>query len=222
MSYGFQNYYALLNCGFNLRPSAGNASGVHPVPLGFGRVYVKVDGRFTYEKFLAGLDAGRSFVTTGPMLMADMDGRQAGHRFRNVKPGTRFKLKGRLRTDRPIADSVDIIRNGDIITPMVAQPILNKNGSYEIVINNDIEIETSSWIAVRYLERRANDRLRFTHSGIFHFDVPGSKVRPKPQEIAFLIGRMQEQIARSEGVLPESAIAEYRKALKVYEDIAQP
>jgi len=35
--YGFQTYYALLNCGFRLRPAAGTANGVHPVPLGFSR-----------------------------------------------------------------------------------------------------------------------------------------------------------------------------------------
>ena len=44
--YGFANYYALLNCGFRLRPTGGTANGVHPVPLGFGRVYVRVDGKF--------------------------------------------------------------------------------------------------------------------------------------------------------------------------------
>ena len=34
IEFGFQNYYALLDCGFRLRPTAGTASGVHPVPLG--------------------------------------------------------------------------------------------------------------------------------------------------------------------------------------------
>ena len=40
LDFTFQNYYLLLNCGFRLRPTGGTASGVHPVPLGFGRVYV--------------------------------------------------------------------------------------------------------------------------------------------------------------------------------------
>ncbi|MFI5459955.1 MAG: hypothetical protein ACHRXM_31430 [Isosphaerales bacterium] len=43
IEFGFQNYYTLLDCGFHLRPTAGTASGVHPVPLGFGRVYVRLD-----------------------------------------------------------------------------------------------------------------------------------------------------------------------------------
>ena len=59
IDYGFQNYYALLNCGFRLRPTAGTASGVHPVPLGFGRVYVHCPQKFSYDAWVRGLDRGR-------------------------------------------------------------------------------------------------------------------------------------------------------------------
>jgi hypothetical protein len=54
IEYGFRNYYMLLNCGFRLRPSAGTANGVHPVPLGFGRVYVECPRGFSYEPGCAG------------------------------------------------------------------------------------------------------------------------------------------------------------------------
>ncbi len=40
LDYTHGMYYALLNCGLRLAPSAGTANGVHPVPAGFGRVYV--------------------------------------------------------------------------------------------------------------------------------------------------------------------------------------
>ena len=49
-------------------PTGGTASGVHPVPLGFGRVYVHLPGGFSYKTWVSGLNQGRSFVTTGPML----------------------------------------------------------------------------------------------------------------------------------------------------------
>ena len=81
IEFGFRNYYALLDCGFRLRPTAGTASGVHPVPLGFGRVYVRLDGGLDEHAWLHGLDAGRSFVTTGPMLFVTLDGHDPGHRF---------------------------------------------------------------------------------------------------------------------------------------------
>ena len=68
IDFGFKSYYALLNCGFKLRPTAGTASGVHPVPLGYGRVYVECPDGFSYDTWMKNLNAGRSFVTTGPML----------------------------------------------------------------------------------------------------------------------------------------------------------
>ena len=76
---GFQNYYALLNCGFRLRPTAGTASGVHPVPLGFGRVYVNCPDKFSYDAWVRGLDRGESFVTTGPMLLVRVNGKGPGN-----------------------------------------------------------------------------------------------------------------------------------------------
>src|SRR4029079_14939064 len=81
IDFGFQNYYALLNCGFRLRPTGGTASGVHPVPLGFGRVYVECPEGFSYERWLEGLNRGRSFVTTAPMLFVEVEGQPPGHTF---------------------------------------------------------------------------------------------------------------------------------------------
>jgi len=86
IDFGFKNYYALLDCGFRLRPTAGTASGVHPVPLGFGRVYVHLDGKLNADAWLKGLNAGRSFVTTGPMLFVTLDGREPGIASRRPPP----------------------------------------------------------------------------------------------------------------------------------------
>ena len=70
-------YYRFLNCGFRLPVSAGSASGVKASPLGYNRVYVKVQGPFSYERWFAALKAGRSFATNGPMLFLTAGG-QAG------------------------------------------------------------------------------------------------------------------------------------------------
>lgn len=220
LMYGFRNYYALLNCGFNLRPTAGNASGVHPVPLGFGRVYVHTGKKFSYQKWIDGLNAGHSFVTTGPMMMVEIDGRKAGHTFGKVKAGSKFKLTGTILTDHATG-GVEIIRNGEVVTRIAPQPMQTKNGSLGILLDHQIEIEESSWVAIRYIERRAGKRIRFAHSGIFHFEVPGKPLRPKKEETDFLVQRMEEQLERSKGVLPNEAVAEYEQALAIYRRIAK-
>src|SRR5204862_1084447 len=96
IDYNFRLYYLLLNCGYRLRPTAGTASGVHPVPLGFGRVYVHVGKDFSYGAWVKGLNEGRSFVTTGPMLLAELNGREPGEVFRPSGDGPHtFRLTGR-------------------------------------------------------------------------------------------------------------------------------
>ena len=51
-------YYRLLNCGLRIPPSAGSASGVLPNPVGYNRVYVHLDGPFSYEAWWRGLGRG--------------------------------------------------------------------------------------------------------------------------------------------------------------------
>ena len=44
-------YYHVLNCGLRIPPSAGGATGVLPNPLGYNRVYVRVDGEFNHDRW---------------------------------------------------------------------------------------------------------------------------------------------------------------------------
>ncbi len=94
IDYGFQNYYALLNSGFRLRPTGGTASGVHPVPLGFGRVYVNCPNGFGYDAWVRGLDRGESFVTTGPLLPVRVNGKNPGAVFKAADATPEYHITG--------------------------------------------------------------------------------------------------------------------------------
>lgn len=64
-------WYRLLNVGAAIVPSAGTdvmKNYFRTMAVGTTRVYVRPDGPLTFDSYLAALDAGRSFVTTGPML----------------------------------------------------------------------------------------------------------------------------------------------------------
>lgn len=218
MDFGFQCYYALLNCGFNIRPSAGTASGVHPVPLGFGRVYVHVDGPFDYEKWIEGLSAGRSFVTTGPMLDVRFNKELPGRRFES-KPGQPFSVavKGACSYYKPV-DRVEIVVNGEVVKTLKYEPKQMAGGAIRYEFESDVPIDGSSWIAVRAFAK-TEGRLRFAHSGPVHVTVPGRPLRPKRKEVRYFIRRMQEEIARNQNVLDAASLAEYQKALDVYQEL---
>jgi hypothetical protein len=221
IQFGFENYYALLDCGFRLRPTAGTASGVHPVPLGFGRVYVRLDGALDARAWLDGLNAGRSFVTTGPMLFVSLDGRDPGHRF-DQAAGTshEYRLAGFAESAVPLA-RIEIIVNGELARSVPPTNRRTERGSYVNPVDESLPIEATSWVAVRCFEDRPDGRARFAHSGPFHIDVAGKPLRPRKVETDYLIRRVEEQITRSASVIPSQAIDEYRAALRAYREIAK-
>jgi len=217
--YGFLNYYALLDCGYRLRPTAGTANGVHPVPRGYGRVYVHSSGAFSHKAWLEGLNAGRSFVTTGPMLLCEVDGRLPGARV-DIPSGKprRVQVRGRVVGDDPV-DAIEIVVNGSIVKRIEPRPAEGDARAFETELREEIDLSGTSWLAVRAWDERGGGRLRFAHTAPWWFDDAARPIRPRAEEIRFLVERVRGEISRSEGLLPAEAVAEYRKALAAYEAI---
>jgi hypothetical protein len=219
LDYGFQNYYALLNCGFRLRPTAGTASGVHPVPLGFGRVYVHCPDGFGYDAWVRGLDRGQSFVTTGPMLFVYVDGKHPGTTFKTK--GQDYRITGGALSALPL-ERLEVVVNGVVVRTITPANEKREDGGYASAIDETVPVESSSWIVVRCFEAHPDKRVRFAHTAPVHIDVQGQPLRPREAEIDFLIKRVEDQIARSKDVLPAAALDEYREALKTYRAIKKP
>ena len=214
LAYTLGQYYTLLDAGFRLVPTAGTASGVHPVPPGFGRVYVHLNDGFSYEKWLEGLTGGRSFVTTGPMILAELDRQHPGS---TLKAGV-FDFSGEVISEYPIA-TLEIVRNGQVESQL---PLLNQrleSGAYRNSIQNRLTVDTSGWICLRCTEDRPDRRLRFAHTASWWLDVANKPLLPTEQEKDYLIERITIEIHRSKDVLPASALAEYFATLEYFESL---
>ena len=220
LDFTFQNYYALLNCGFRMRPTAGTASGVHPVPLGFGRVYVHLPDGFSYDAWIEGLDAGRSFVTTGPMLAVTANGQVGGvtFEFDRDEPG-QIRLQGWARSEHPLS-RIEIVSPAGVLESIEPRNQSTDAGALSTEIDTTLQINGSTWFAVRCFEQLPNGRVRFAHTSPVHVDVAGKPLRPRKAEVQYLVDRVRREIERNTGVLTEAALAEFREALRVYETIA--
>ena len=236
IDWGFKTYYAFLNCGFRMRPTGGTGAGVHPVPLGFGRVYVECPAGFSYESWMEGLNAGRSFVTTGPMLRVKFDDQPAGTVFQKAKPHA-VHITGTAEGLAPLS-RIEIIVNGEIarvVEPQNRTAPDRKVSGRVTAIDEMIPIKHSSWIAVRCFQRQAENpggapptaggkeaksaRERYAHTAPVHFEIDGP-VRPREREVKYFIQRMEQEISRNRGVLAPAEVAEYEKALTIYREIA--
>ena len=140
-------YYRYLNLGFDVPASAGSASGVLPSPVGYNRVYVKLDGEFSVEGFYQGLRAGKSFVTNGPMLFVESERANEGRREITVTVSSREPL-----------DRIELVANGQVIeTRRLAE------GETEIETSFTVDEAKYSWVAVRcYAQSRST--VRMAHS----------------------------------------------------------
>ena len=216
--FGLQTYYSLVNCGFRLRVTAGTAFGVHPVPLGHSRVYVHCADRFDFKNWIRNLNAGHSFVTNGPLLDVRFNGALPGAQWNRSTPENRLHITGTVAGLNPVK-SVQIIRNGEIAAELDVQSVKQEDGTFRAELDTTVSVEGTGWVAVRCFEDLPRDKVSFAHTNPVYIDVPNAPLRPRKKRVQFFVQRMEEEIQRNTGILPEDAVDEFRYAKKVYEDI---
>ncbi len=226
--YGFQTYYALLNCGFRLKPTAGTANGVHPVPLGFSRVYVRCEGGFSYEKWMKGLGEGRSFVTTGPMVLATVNGRLQGQTVKVDGATRKLRVSGEVLAEPPHGlitgwSGIEVVVNGLVATnrlPLWPTGEGKRDAGKPLTAKFDLEIpvETSGWVAIR-CEEVCSGRHRFAHTAPWWVEIEGKPLRPKREQADWFVQRTEEEIARNTPVLSKEQLAEFHEALAAWKQI---
>ena len=128
-------YYQLLNCGLRLPISTGTDWWEYD----HNRVFVQVGAEFNYESWLAGLRAGRTFISNGPLLQLEVNA--AG-------PGSVVESKGPLRVSaralsRVPFERLEIVCDGEVVASQTAI------GGQEAKLEREIAIEGAGWIAAR-------------------------------------------------------------------------
>jgi hypothetical protein len=209
-------YYRLLNCGFRLPVSGGSASGVKAAPLGYNRVYVKINGPFGYEQWFQALKAGRSFATNGPMLFLTVDGAEPGAVLR--LPGNRGR-RVRVRAEASSAKSLDRL---EII--FKGRTLKTVRGAGKLAADFVVDVDDTGWFAARAFER-PDHTVRFAHTSPVYVEVAGRTglVRDDAQ---FFVDWMEREIAfydRLDGFRDpshrEAMLALFRSAQRVYSSL---
>jgi hypothetical protein len=197
---GFEIYYALLDMGFPLKLSAGSASGVHPVPLGWSRVYAHLPGPFTPDAWFAAVKAGRTFVTTGPMLLLRVDGHEPGEEFRGAPREVTAEV--RMLSPKPV-DAAEVVVNGS-----VKRVALSRREEYAYAGSTRLRLDASAWIAARWTGERD-----LAHTSPLYYRNAAKPV-PVPREQAeYLASRVERLTAAA---TDPRTIALLDKALAVY------
>lgn len=144
-------YYRLLNCGFRIPATSGtdNFSDVwRDPPPGTDRTYVHVKGPLTLASWFAGIKAGHTFGSTGPLLFLDVAGHEPGDEIALASSAARtLKVSANAVSIAPMSQ-LDILVNGKVvrsITPSTAAD------SLKLAFSDTVAIPEGGWIAARVI-----------------------------------------------------------------------
>lgn len=151
-------YYHFLNCGVRLPVSAGSASGVMASPLGYNRVYVKLDRAFSYSSWFESLKAGRSFATNGPMLFLTVGGYEPGATLKFSGQATETLRIHARAVSAGVLDRLEIIHKGRVV-----KAVSGGRSTKTLVADFEIAIDDWGWLAARCFERPGKT-IRFAHT----------------------------------------------------------
>jgi hypothetical protein len=140
------DYYRLLDCGFRLPLS--NGSDFPARPLGIARVFVQLDGPFSYARWIEALRRGRSFTSSGPLLFLTVDRRGLGE---VIDAGPEKMLDIHLQAiARDPLGVVQIVSNGEILAE-------RQTDQTEIELSLRVPAVESRWIIARCSNRDDGD-----------------------------------------------------------------
>lgn len=142
-------WYRYLNLGHHLPVVAGTDKMSTEVPVGAVRGYVHLrDGAaLSFETWAAAVRAGRTFVTSGPILELLVDGHEPGDVLARSGPGP-VEIAVRARAAQPVIGEVEVVVNGRVVAATS-----DAAGTTDLALHETIEIAAGSWIAARSRSR---------------------------------------------------------------------
>lgn len=177
-------WYRLLNCGFRLPASTGSDWFI----CSSNRVYVDVGADFSYERWLEGLRAGRTFVTDGPVLRLAVAGQAPSNDVLGIHATTpAVRVEVQWESVQPI-DRVEILRDGEVVA--VAK---NHEQATAGRFTSTVDARGAGWVAARCWGRR---RTSYGHALWAHTSPVYLRERPDPARVraasAFFRQRLEE------------------------------
>jgi hypothetical protein len=171
----YERYYRLLNCGFRLPASTGTDWWIYD----HNRVFVRTDGAFAYASWIAGLRAGRTFISNGPLLEVSVAGKGPGERV-DLQPGpvaVSARALSRLAFDR-----LQIVHDGAVVAEALAR------GQREARLEVELPVTRGGWLAARVSSsaKTHSGYTVFAHTSPVYVQVAGTPARRASDAGAFV------------------------------------
>ena len=217
-------WFRLLNCGLRIPAGAGTDAMADYAslrgPVGVDRVYVRTGARPDHARFLAGIRAGRTFATNGPLLLFTLAGKAPGDEICLAAGGGTLQARVTLASIVPV-DHLEIVANGKVVADL---PLSGDRRS--LTVSRTLPVVTSGWYVLRaYADRPEHpvlDTYPFGTTSPIYVVVGGQAVRSSDDAAYFLawLDRLEKATREHKGwntpVEMESVLGDIASARAVY------
>jgi TolB protein len=221
-------WYRLLNCGFRIPAGAGtdafpNFASLRGPP-GLVRVFVNIGSTLDHARWLAGLKAGKTFVTNAPLLELSIGGKAIGDEIRLPRGRHTLRARMSLRSAVPM-DHLELVHNGKVA---VSVPLAGDRTHADTTLS--IPVEASGWYVLRAWSDRPRlpilDLYPFGSTSPIYVQVGDTPIRSREDAEYFLkwLDRLDSAARAHTGwnsdAEREKVIAMLRAAREVYAKVA--
>jgi hypothetical protein len=208
-------WYRLLNCGFRLPAAAGtdafpNFASLRGPP-GLVRTFVHSGAKLDHRSWLAGLKAGRTFVSNAPLLEFSIGGHGIGDEIRIPAGTQQMQVAVGLRSNVPI-DHLEIIGNGKVVATVPLDS--DRMTAHDTIV---VPVNGSGWFVLRAYSDRAEtpvlDLYPFASTSPIYVRVGNQPVR-SPEDAAFFVKWIERLEASARASVAWNTAAEQTNALR--------
>ena len=184
-------WYRLLNLGFRLPAGAGTDAMANYAslrgPIGLVRVFLETNGERTPKALLDALKSGRTFVSNGPLLGLEVDGK---------RPGDSLAVAGRkpvrVAMRAPFAvDRLELVQNGRVIKSF---RLTGDRTRFDW--NGDVAFDGGGWVVLRAFNDKPDpwvlDLYPYATTSPIYFDSPAAP--PAPEDAAYFVTWMDRVV----------------------------
>lgn len=170
--YSLSDWYRFLNNGYHIPAVAGTDKMSAEFAVGLTRTYAKIPRHreFSYETWMDAVRAGHTFVTYGPLMDFNVDGKSMGGRIGLSSSGGTVNISWNAASVIVPMTRIDLIVNGEIRESRTLRPWQDA-GSWSV------RIQKSSWVAL-LVRAKYDDKPEViaAHSSAVMIDVEGSQL----------------------------------------------
>jgi hypothetical protein len=184
-------WYRLLNLGFRLPAGAGTDAMANYAslrgPIGLVRVFLETGGERTPRSLVNALKSGRTFVSNGPLLGLEVDGKRPG----DTIAGTAAARPVRVSMRAPFAvDRLELVQNGRVVK---AFRLTGERTAFDW--RGDVKLAPAGWVVLRAYNEKAHpwvlDLYPYATTSPVYFEGPPP---PAPEDAAYFLAWMDRVV----------------------------